>query len=132
MLYLGRMKEETKLWVDQAEDDYKTARAMLRTHRWGYTCFCSQQALEKIFKAAIIEFVNKRPPKIHNLVDLAEKATLKFDKSDLNKFAEMTQHYYRIRYPDLNKKIYANNLVAKEVFTLMEEKYLWVLKKLNQ
>jgi len=107
--------------VDQAEDDYKTAKAMFRTHRWGYTCFCSQQALEKIFKGAIIELVNKRPPRSHDLVKLAKESSLELLKSDFEILDEITQHYFRVRYPDVYKKIYSNEKVAKTTFEQTEK-----------
>lgn len=126
------MKEETKLWLIQAEDDYKTAEAMLESHRWGYTCFCSQQALEKIFKAAVVESAGKRPPKTHDLVKLAEESTLKINDVWFEKLAGISRHYFRVRYPDMHKGLYTNDKIARETFKEMEEIYQWVLKKLNQ
>lgn len=126
------MKTETKPWVEQAKDDYETAKAMLESHRYGYTCFCSQQVLEKIFKAAVIEFADKRPAKIHDLVKLAEDSTFKIKKSWFEKLGEMSKHYFRVRYPDMHKGLYTNNKVAGKTFKGMEEIYQWVLKKLNR
>lgn len=126
------MKEEAKLWFSQTEDDYQTAKAMLRTHRWGYTCFCSQQALEKIFKAAIVELANKRPPRTHDLIKLAQESTLKIKKSVFEKLAEISKHYFRVRYPDMHKGFYTNDKMAKQTFEEMEGIYQWILKELNQ
>lgn len=126
------MREETKLWLTQAEDDFKTAKAMLKSHRWGYTCFCSQQVLEKILKAAIVELVNKRPPRTHDLVKLAQDSTLKIGKIQFEKLAEISKHYFRVRYPDMHKGFYTNDKVAKKTFAEMEVIYQWVLKKLSR
>lgn len=126
------MRQEAKLWVVQAEDDYQTAKAMLKTHRWGYACFCSQQVLEKIFKAAIIELANERPPKTHDLIKLAQDSTLKISKTQFRKLGEISKHYFRVRYPDMHKGFYTNDKVARETFKEMEKIYQWVLKKLNQ
>ena len=126
------MKEETKLWVEQAKDDYQTAKIMLENHRYGYTCFCSQQTLEKIFKAAVIEFADKRPAKVHDLVKLAEDSTLKITKKWFEKLGELSKHYFRVRYPDMHKGLYTNNKVASGTFQEMEEIYKWVLSKLNR
>lgn len=126
------MKEETKLWVDQAEDDYLTAKAMFKSHRWGYTCFCSQQVLEKIFKATIVELASKRPPKTHDLVKLASESTLEINQTKFELLAETSKHYFRVRYPDMHKGFYTNDKIAKKTFKEMEAIYLWVLEKLNQ
>lgn len=126
------IKEETKLWLTQAEDDYQTAKAMLKAHRWGYTCFCSQQVLEKVFKATIVELADKRPPKTHDLLKLAEESTLGVSQDLFRKLAEISKHYFRVRYPDMHKGFYTNDKIAKETFNDMEEVYKWVLKKLNQ
>lgn len=126
------MKEETKLWVDQAKDDYESAEVMLKNNRYGYTCFCAQQALEKIFKAGIVEFANKRPIKTHDLVRLSEDSSLKISKAKAKKLAEISKHYFRVRYPDMHKGLYTNSKVANKTFKDSEKIYLWVLKKLNQ
>lgn len=125
------MREETKLWLRQAEDDFKTAEAMLKTHRYGYTCFCSQQALEKILKAAIIELVGKRPAKTHDLIKLLEDSTLELPEKWKAALAEMSQHYFRVRYPDMHKGFYTTPEVARETFEIMEEIYQWIKKKLS-
>lgn len=126
------MKEEAQLWVTQAEDDYQTAKAMLKSHRWGYTCFCSQQTLEKILKAATIELAGKRPPKTHDLVKLAQDSTLEISQTKFETLAEISKHYFRVRYPDMHKGLYTNDKVAKQTFSAMEEIYQWVLKKLSR
>lgn len=125
------MKEDTKLWVKQAEEDFKTAKAMLESRRYGYTCFCSQQALEKILKATVIELTNKRPAKTHDLIKLLEDSTLKLPQKRQKVLEEMGRHYFRVRYPDMHKGFYTTPKVAKETFTEMEEIFQWIKKKLN-
>lgn len=126
------MKDETKLWVNQAKDDYESSEVMLKNNRYGYTCFCAQQTLEKIFKAAIVELTNKRPVKSHDLVKLSEDSGLKISKAKMKKLAEISKHYFRVRYPDMHKGIYTNNKIPSKTFKDSEKIYLWVLKKLNQ
>ena len=126
------MKKETKLWLEQAEDDYQTARTMLENHRWGYTCFCSQQVLEKILKAAIIELTERRHPQTHDLIRLAEETGLPFSEKSFQTLGEISRHYFRVRYPDMHRGFYTNDKVARKTFEKAEETYQWVLKKLNR
>lgn len=125
------MKEETRLWLKQAEDNFKTAKTMLKSYRYGYTCFCSQQALEKILKAAIIELTDKRPAKTHDLIKLLEDSTLELPQKWQEVLEEMGRHYFRVRYPDMHKGFYTTPKIAKETLTTMEEIYQWIKKRLS-
>ena len=53
--YNMNMKPETKLWLSLADDDYRNATLLWENHRYGATIFFSQQAVEKILKAYVIE-----------------------------------------------------------------------------
>ncbi|TAL41280.1 MAG: HEPN domain-containing protein, partial [Methylovulum sp.] len=65
--YTHLMKEETKPWLLQAKEHYDDALYLYDGSRYSMAVYCCHQALEKILKAAIVEFANQIPPKIHNL-----------------------------------------------------------------
>jgi len=46
------MKEETKLWFEQAEEHFSDAIFMYENHRFSGAVFFCHQALEKILKAS--------------------------------------------------------------------------------
>jgi len=57
------MSETEQGWVDQAQYDLDTARAMLASGRYLYVLFCCQQAVEKALKAAIVRKTGELPPR---------------------------------------------------------------------
>ena len=61
----------TQYWLDLAEYDIETARAMLQTKRLLYVGFMCHQTAEKALKAVIANN-NAAPPKIHGLMKLAQ------------------------------------------------------------
>jgi len=52
------MKKETVIWFEQAEEHYSDAMFMYENSRYSGSVFFCHQALEKILKAAIVEFAN--------------------------------------------------------------------------
>lgn len=126
------MKKETKLWLDYAQDDLKSLEVMWKAHRYGPTAFYCQQALEKIIKAGIIEFANERPPKIHDLFKLNQKAGIKIPKKWHKIMKLLTRHYYLVRYPDMVKAYTGSRLKMTPIIKEVKELYQWLLKKFNQ
>ncbi len=53
-------------WLDRADYDMDTAKAMLQTGRLIYAIFMCQQSLEKCFKA-LLAYEDKEIVPIHNL-----------------------------------------------------------------
>ena len=49
------MKDETKLWLDYAEENYKSAQILLESHLYNSTLQNIQQSIEKDLKALFIE-----------------------------------------------------------------------------
>ncbi len=86
-------------WFKLAKYDLETAKAMYETGRFRYVPFMCQQAIEKLFKGLIAE--NSFPPRIHDLVRLAELAKLEFKEEELLMLEKLSSLYLRIRYfPD--------------------------------
>ncbi|MCL5675963.1 MAG: HEPN domain-containing protein [Patescibacteria group bacterium] len=77
---------------------------LLEGGRYGAACFSSQQAVEKLLKAVIIN-KGKIHPKVHDLIKLAKDAEVESDKDKLVKLKLLTRHYWQVRYPDINKEV---------------------------
>lgn len=69
------MDKKVKYWIDTAEYDLDTAQAMLDSGRYLYVGFLCHQTIEKCLKAVIAKS-GQFPPKIHNLINLADKANI--------------------------------------------------------
>ncbi|MCL2740413.1 MAG: HEPN domain-containing protein [Oscillospiraceae bacterium] len=78
---------KTQYWLNIADYDLDTAKAMLKTGRYLYVGFMCHQTIEKALKAIIARDCaeNEIPPKIHDLTKLALKANL------LDKMSEKQQ-----------------------------------------
>ena len=126
------MKEETEAWLAQAEEHFGDALYLYEGSRYSASVFYCHQALEKILKACIVEFANKVPSKIHQLDKIAREASLKLPKSWEKDLAEITRHFWRVRYPDFRKYVYSNKQAAEPTVKKTREIYQWIFKKLNQ
>lgn len=104
---------------------------MWEAHRYGFTCFCCQQTLEAILKAAIVEIAKKEYPKIHDLPKLYVESGLKGGEKYLTTLDEITRHYYQVRYPDIVKRKYSRK-IAEETLENTKEIFQWIKKKLSR
>ena len=84
------MKKETLPWLTQAKEHYEDALYLYNGSRYSMAVYCCHQALEKIIKAAIVEFAGITPPKIHNLDALARQSQQEFSEEWLADLAEIT------------------------------------------
>ena len=87
-------------WAEQARYDLDTARAMLASERYLYVLFCCQQAVEKMLKAVIAERSGQCPPRLHNLLRLAEHAGVELDPSQTVLMEDLARYYIQSRYPE--------------------------------
>ena len=89
------MKSMTEHWLNLAEYDLETARAMLQSERYLYVTFMCHLTLEKALKGLIAEQQEEHPPRIHRLLRLAELAGV------LDEMAE-EQRNFLLRLDPLN------------------------------
>jgi len=70
------IKENVKYWLEIAEYDIITAKAMLTSGRFLYVGFMCHQTIEKALKAVIARDCaeGEIPPKTHHLLRLVERA----------------------------------------------------------
>ena len=126
------MDEEFSLWLEKAKESMDDAIYSLKSHRYGLTAFCCQQALEKIFKAAGVKLKNKRPRKIHDLLPLLTDSGLEPQEKYITEIAKISKFYFLVRYPDINRKFFATAAIAKTTLEKTKEIYQWVENKLKK
>ena len=127
------MNEKVKYWVDLAEYDLETAKAMLDTKRYLYVGFMCHQTIEKGLKAVIAK-AGQFPPKSHNLIELSKKAVLYNVFTDKQKDFVVGLNPLNIesRYPSYVEKISAilTETKCKEILSDTRELLLWIETKL--
>ncbi|MBI5122318.1 HEPN domain-containing protein [Candidatus Roizmanbacteria bacterium] len=77
------MKKETKVWYQQAEDDYKNGKLLAKSKSYRGAVLFAQQSVEKILKAYIIEYKNEIPRKTHRIEILIKDARLNSKKFNM-------------------------------------------------
>ena len=124
------MKKETENWLKIARNDLKVAESLFKSGLYINVIEHSHAALEKLLKGIIVD-KNNKPPKIHNLLELASLTLIENLETDMKKlFQELDIKYIAVRYPEdldylqksLPKEIIQNILVrVKEVFKCLEK-----------
>lgn len=115
-------------WAERAVYDLDTARAMLESKRYLYVLFCCQQAVEKMLKAVIAKRSQELPPRLHQLVRLAERAQVPLNEEQADFLRELSTHYIQSRYPEEIEDISSQVSVqqAQQVVKRTEEVVRWL------
>lgn len=115
-------------WLEQARYDVETARAMLAAGRYLYVLFCCQQAVEKALKSVVAARTGEMPPRLHNLMTLAEKAQIQPNEAQAEWLRRLTNYYIRSRYPEESRKLStgATNDLATEALRETEALMQWL------
>ena len=86
-------------WVEHADYDLDTARAMHKSGRYLYVVITCQQNLEKNFKA-LLEFRGMKIPRIHDLVRLNSILGVKKAEDEVQLFKDLSYYYIASRYSE--------------------------------
>jgi len=93
------MDKDVKYWYDLSVYDKGSAEAMYKAGRYLYVLFMCQQVVEKMLKGILVNNTGKFPPRIHDLIKLADIAKIDFDPDRLEFMRELTLYYIETRYP---------------------------------
>jgi HEPN domain-containing protein len=95
------MNNATKNWIASSNYDMQTAKAMSETGRYLYVVFICHLAMEKMLKALLSQkYPQDIPPKIHNLITLAQKAGIKPPDNLKDFFLRIDNVSVVTRYPE--------------------------------
>jgi len=118
-------------WVKYAEEDLEFAKYSFKIGKYRYTCYFSQQAVEKLLKAFLIK--NKiKIPKTHDILELLDKCIeIDRDFEELYKLdlEKLSLFYTLTRYPEFEYEVTEKD--AKEAIEIAEKVREFVLKKLK-
>ncbi len=128
------MEDQIQYWIDLADYDLDTAKAMYQTQRYLYVGFMCHQAIEKIMKAYYVKVLSEHPPRSHNLTLLAEKTGIIHELSDNQKNTLLTLEPLNIeaRYPSHKERLMKSLTPDRSDRILKESEELkqWIEAKL--
>jgi HEPN domain-containing protein len=100
-------QEHIDYWVETAKRDWKTVQNMYKSKDFVPSLFFAHLVLEKLLKAYWVkDNIQNHPPKIHNLIVLADKTTCSFTEEELIFMGRMNDFQLEGRYPDYGHNIY--------------------------
>ncbi|MBS1257979.1 MAG: hypothetical protein MAG551_01032 [Candidatus Scalindua arabica] len=121
-------EDHIKYWLESAQHDLESAESILDLGRYDWCLFIGHLALEKILKAVFVDRNdNNMPPKVHNLVRLAELSKIKLDEDQKFHLDKITDFNIQTRYPDYKMDFYkrCNLEYTNEYFAKIKEFYVW-------
>ena len=129
-------KEHIQYWIKSSEHDLETAETLFQQAKYDWCLFIGHLVLEKILKAIFVKRSKEKnfPPKIHNLLKLAELSDLNLSdeiKLDLINFNDFN---IEIRYPDYKLQFYkkCDETFTKNKFAKIKEIYICLLRILQE
>ncbi len=116
-------------WRNGSDEDFAAAESLLEKGHLRHGLFFAHLAVEKMLKAHVTNQTKDIPPRIHNLVRLAEIARLKLGTEREQFLREFGAYQLEGRYPDVEQFTIESSLTRKEL-SRAKEMLLWLKKQL--
>jgi len=130
-----QVQQQVEYWLDLAEYDMDTARAMLISRRLLYVAFMCHQAIEKALKGVYTARCQAIPPKMHALVKLAQLSGMweEMTEDQQNWMIAVQPMNIESRYPAEKAKLLASLTVSECERMIVEaaEMMQWIKQKLS-
>ncbi len=123
------IKEHIFYWEESAAHDLESAESLFSAGKYDWCLFISHIVIEKMLKAIYVSSHNNEvPPKVHNLVRLAELSGLNFSEEQLDFLDKINDFNIEARYPDYKFSFYkiCTQEFTSEYFNKIKELYLWI------
>ncbi len=128
------MDDKVTYWVEMADYDFDTAKAMLATKRYLYVAFMCHQTIEKMLKAYWSNVLEEPPLKIHSLSRLAEKSGLdKYMTEEQTDFIdELEPLNIEARYPSYKERLMKSLTAGRceDLIRQTDKLRIWIKSKL--
>jgi len=94
------VQKQIEYWRVSGDEDFAAAESLLEKGHFRHCLFFAHLALEKMLKAYVVRQTRDIPPRIHNLIRLAEIASLKLDTEQEQFLRKFNLYQLEGRYPD--------------------------------
>jgi len=128
--------DKVAYWLDLADYDMETAKAMADTRRWLYVGFMCHQVVEKTLKAYWCGTKEEEAPYTHNLLNLVQSTTLaQMLTNEQRQFVQQIMPLnIEARYPDYKERLlqWLTPERCAELLTQTEQFQLWIKTRLSK
>jgi len=123
-LFGGRIKlnKQAEYWYNESLDNLETAKVLYKNNKYLESLFFCQLSIEKVLKAIYVIRKGATPPKIHNLLLLAEKSDLldELDETQLDFLGKVNSYQLEGRYPIDRELLYHNTSIDNFYIVLQQ------------
>lgn len=124
-----KVEEHIQFWLENAESDLDTAEKLFNVEKYEWCLFLGHLALEKLLKAHYVkDNGNRLPPRIHNLLKLAENTVIYLTDKQRTFLDEVTDFNLEVRYPGYKKEFQrkCTREFCEDKFSKIKEYYRWL------
>ncbi len=126
--------EHIKYWIESADHDLDTSNTLFEAGKYDWSLFVGHLVLEKLLKAVYVQNNdNKIPPKLHNLVRLAEISKIGLDEDQKMMLDKINDFNIEVRYPEYKNEFYklCTKEFAEENVNKIKELYRWIKSRIK-
>ena len=123
------VQKQIDYWQTSSDEDFAAAESLLEKGHLRHCLFFAHLAIEKMLKAHVTRQTKDVPPRIHNLVRLAEIAKLKLDSEQEEFLREFGIYQLEGRYPDF-EQVPVDLGLARDEVSRAREMLIWLKKQL--
>ena len=113
-------RKQIDYWKASSDEDLAAAESLLEKGHLRHCLFFAHLAIEKMLKAHVTRQTNDVPPRIHNLIRLAEIAGLMLNPEQEEFLREFGVYQLEGRYPDSEQVPLDLGLAREEISRAME------------
>lgn len=127
-------EEHINYWLNSADHDLESSESLFHAGKYSWSLFIGHIVIEKGLKALFVSRSdNKIPPKIHNLVKLAEILEIPLNESQKMLLDEINDFNIEARYPEFKNEFYktCTRDFAENYLQKIRELYQWLKSRIE-
>lgn len=123
------VQKQINFWRGSSIEDWQVAQELVDRRHLRHGLFFAQLAMEKLLKAHVCQHTQDLAPRIHNLIRLAEIASIDLNSSQIDVLAEMSSFNIEGRYPDSTLPSPSVS-EAQSIMDRATQVYQWLMNRL--
>lgn len=124
------VQRQIEYWLNESQEDIEAAGILLDKHKVSQGLFFAHLAVEKVLKAHVTKATAQVPPRTHDLLRLADLASVALPPDCRVFLARMQRYCLEGRYPDLDRAYPAREEAMADVNKAKETRS-WLAKQLT-